>query len=64
MPHTSDEIRKETGGFYDFLAIARTPLHRGYYGEIDALPEPEFPTRIANTVSRFSDLVLIKSEIV
>jgi DNA-binding transcriptional ArsR family regulator len=56
MLETPKERREELGGFYDFLALARTPLHRNYRGEIDHIPEPEFPTRIANTISRLCEV--------
>jgi hypothetical protein len=57
LPVTPDEIQEEMGQFYDFLAIARTTIHHDYRtGEIDEIPEPEFPTRIANTVSRLCEV--------
>lgn len=56
MPHISDEIREEIGGFFDFLAVARTPIYHDYRNEIDSIPEPEFPTRIANSVSRLCEV--------
>lgn len=57
LPFTSEVIQAEMGQFYDFLAIARTPIHRDYHtDEIDELPEPEFPTRISNTISRLCEV--------
>jgi len=57
LPSTPEDIQREMGHFYDFLAIARTTIHHDYRsGEIDELPEPEFPTRIANTVSRLCEV--------
>lgn len=57
LPLTSDEVQEEMGPFYDFLAIARTPIHRDYKtDEIDEIPEPEFPTRICNTISRLCEV--------
>ena len=53
---TPHELKEELGGFYDFLALCRTPLHRNYHGQIDHLPEPEFPTRIANSISRLCEV--------
>lgn len=37
---------------YEFLALARTTIEKDYRGEIEEIPEPEFPTRIAKTVSQ------------
>jgi len=57
LPLTSEEVQTEMGPFYDFLAIARTPIHRDYRtDEIDEIPEPEFPTRICNTISRLCEV--------
>jgi hypothetical protein len=57
LPITSKETHIEMNQFYDFLAIARTSIHHDYKsGEIDEIPESEYPTRIANTVSRFCEV--------
>jgi hypothetical protein len=57
LPSTSEEVQDEMGSFYDFLAIARTPIHRDYRtDEIDEIPEPEYPTRICNTISRLCEV--------
>ncbi len=53
---TPQNLKDELGGFYDFLALCRTPLHRNYRGQIDHIPEPEFPTRIANSISRLCEV--------
>ena len=37
---------------YEFLALARTTIEKDFRGEIEEIPEPEFPTRIAKTVSQ------------
>jgi hypothetical protein len=57
LPTTPDHIADEMGDLFDFLAIARTTIHHDYRtGDIDELPEPEFPTRIANTVGRLMEV--------
>lgn len=57
LPTTPDDIQEEMGILYDFLAIARTTIHHDFKtGDIDELPEPEFPTRIANTVGRLCEV--------
>ena len=57
LPTTPDIIAEEMGELFDFLAIARTPIHHDYRtGDIDELPEPEFPTRITNTVGRLMEV--------
>lgn len=57
LPSTPEEIQDEMGFLYDFLAVSRTTIHHDYKsGEIDELPEPEFPTRIANTVGRLCEV--------
>jgi DNA repair photolyase len=57
LPSTPETIQEEMGAFYDFLAIARTQIHHNYRtGEIDELPEPEYPTRIANTIGRLVEV--------
>jgi hypothetical protein len=57
LPTTPDNIAEEMGELFDFLAIARTTIHHdSRTGDIDELPEPEFPTRIANTVGRLMEV--------
>lgn len=57
LPTTPDNIAEEMGELFDFLAIARTTIHHDYRsGDIDELPEPEFPTRIANTIGRLMEV--------
>ena len=57
LPITSEEVQEEMGILYDFLALARTTIHHDFKtGEMDELPEPEFPTRIANTVGRLMEV--------
>ena len=57
LPTTPDEIQEEMGILYDFLALARTAIHHDYRtGDMDELPEPEFPTRIANTIGRLMEV--------
>jgi hypothetical protein len=51
LPITPGDIQEKMGELYDFLAIVRTKIHHdARAGYIDALPEPEFPTRIASTI--------------
>ena len=57
LPQTPEDTLEEMGELYDFLAIVRTPIHHDYRsGEIDELPESEFPTRIANTIGRLIEV--------
>jgi len=57
LPSTPESIQEEMGLLYDFLAISRTTIHHDFKsGEIDELPEPEFPTRIANTIGRLCEV--------
>jgi len=57
LPPTSEKTQEEMGKFYDFLAIARAPIHRDYKtDDIDEIPEPEFPTRIRNTIFRLCEI--------
>jgi len=51
-PGMSDDQRKNMRRFYSFLAIARTNISHDYKGEIDEIPEPEYPTRIAKSINR------------
>ena len=52
LPGTPQAILDEMGPLYDFLALARTTIHHDFKGNIDEIPEPEYPTRIANTLTR------------
>jgi len=57
LPETPEDLIESMGELYDFLAIVRTPIHHDYKtGEIDELPEPEFPTRISNTIGRLIEV--------
>jgi hypothetical protein len=57
LPTTPEDMQEEMGLLYDFLAIARTTIHHDFRtGDIDELPEPEFPTRIANTIGRLMEV--------
>jgi hypothetical protein len=38
-----------------FLAIVRTHINRDFRGDMAALPEPEYPTRLAKTLSKLVD---------
>lgn len=56
LPATSDAVAEEMGPLFDFLAIARTSIHHDLKGNIDEIPEPEYPTRIANTLTRLLEV--------
>ncbi len=56
LPTTSDAIAEEMGPLFDFLAVARTSIHHDFKGDIDEIPEPEYPTRIANTLTRLLEV--------
>lgn len=56
LPGMSSELLEDMGELYDLLAIARTTIHKDWKGDIDEIPEPEFPTRISKTVSRLCEV--------
>ncbi len=56
IPVIPDEIKDNIGVLCDFLAIARTTIHHDMKGNIDELPEPEFPTRIASTLYKMAEI--------
>jgi hypothetical protein len=51
-----DGLKAEIGELCDFLAIVRTSIHHDKTGEIDEIPEPEFPTRIYNTICKLTEM--------
>lgn len=52
LPEIPEDISEYLGNLCDFLAIIRTQIHHDFKGEIDEVPEPEFPTRIFNTTCK------------
>jgi len=56
LPTTPDVVAEEMGPLFDFLAVARTSIHHDMKGDIDEIPEPEYPTRIANTLTRLIEV--------
>lgn len=52
LPTITLEQRAEMRSYYKFLAIARTPINHDNQGNIDDIPEPELPTRIAKSINR------------
>jgi hypothetical protein len=57
-PHTYLELPPEMvdviGEWCDFLALARTATHHDFKGDVDEIPEPEFPTRLVNTICKLT----------
>lgn len=43
----------------DFIAKARTTIHKNFRGEMDEIPEPEAPTRLYNTVLKLTRLHIL-----
>lgn len=54
--HIPDDMKGEIGELCDFLAIGRTTIHHDFKGEIDEIPEPEFPTRVYNTICKLTEI--------
>lgn len=54
LPEMPEDLIEHIGERCDFLAVARTTIHHNFKGIIDEVPEPEFPTRINNTVCRLA----------
>ena len=52
LPTITDEQRKEMREYYKLLAVVRTAVDHDYCGNIENLPEPESPTRIAKSINR------------
>lgn len=52
LPTITEEQRTKMREYYKFLAIVRTAIDHDYQGNIENLPEPELPTRIAKSVNR------------
>lgn len=56
LPNMPDEIAEEIGNYCDLLAWLRYPLHHDFKGNIDEVPDPEFPTRLMNTISKLTQV--------
>ena len=56
LPELPEKIEEKIGECCDFLAWIRHPLHHNLEGEIDEIPDPEFPTRLFNTVTKLTQL--------
>ena len=56
LPTVPDWFDEKMGSLYDFLAIVRTQIHKDFHGNIDEIPEPEFPTRIAMTLTKLCEI--------
>jgi hypothetical protein len=50
LPEIPKEIEEEIGRFCDLLAWLRHPIHHDFKGDIDEIPDPEFPTRLMNSI--------------
>lgn len=51
-----EDAKEEIGTLCDFLALIRTSIHHDIKGDIDEIPEPEFPTRVYNTVCKLTEV--------
>ena len=52
LPAIPADIEDEIGRYCDLLAWLRHPLHHDYKGNVDDIaPDPEFPTRLMNSIS-------------
>ena len=56
LPAMSYEIADEIGQYCDMLAWLRHPIHHDFKGRIDEIPDPEFPTRLMNTISKLTQM--------
>jgi len=56
LPGIPEDRESSLGKMCDFLAIARTHIHHNIEGEIDEIPEPEYPTRLMNAISRLMQI--------
>lgn len=56
LPTISENLESDLFDLFYFLSIARTTIYKDFKGRIDEIPEPEFPTRIAKTVSRLAQV--------
>lgn len=57
LPEMVEETATEIGCLCDFVAVARCQIHHSREtGDIDEIPEPEFPTRIYNTVMKLTKI--------
>ncbi len=54
LPTLSQDAEKYIETITELVAICRTPVHRNHKGDIDEIPEPEFPTRLFNTIARLT----------
>jgi hypothetical protein len=52
LPTITDEQRTTMREYYKFLAIVRTAIDHDHQGNIESIPEPELPTRIAKSINR------------
>ena len=56
LPETPADIEAEIGEYCDVLAWLRHPLHHDFKGDIDEIPNPEFPTRLMNTITLLTEM--------
>lgn len=56
LPSMSEEIAEQIGEYCDLLAWLRHPIHYSHYNYIDEVPDPEFPTRLNNTISKLTQV--------
>jgi hypothetical protein len=62
-PEISPEIREGLCALAEFAAVARSPIHFDYRGEIDYIPEPEGPARLVKQLALMSQaLSLVRAE--
>jgi hypothetical protein len=55
MPMITEEQEEQIGEYCDVLALMRAPVHHNMKtGDVDRVPDPEFPTRLTNTITRMA----------
>lgn len=56
LPEMPEAIEAEIGEYCDLLAWLRHPIHHDFEGNIDEIPDPEFPTRLMNSISLLTQM--------
>jgi hypothetical protein len=51
-----EETVYRLGELCDFLAVVRTAVPKNYKGDVSAIPEPEFPTRLFKSICKLVDM--------
>jgi hypothetical protein len=56
LPEIPSAMAEEIGQYCDLLAWIRHPIHHDFRGNIDEIPDPEFPTRLVNTITKLTQV--------